>query len=83
MQAISLKEKENKEISILSIKLSAPISIPISISRNNLENILIEDQYSLKSNIFDPGKMSPPDKWNYRLKKRLNNYNSFKEDFNK
>jgi len=32
------------------------------------------NSYSLRSQNFNPDKMSPPDHWKYRIEKRLTNY---------
>ena len=46
--------------------ISKPINIP-KIHKNN-------DEYSLKLNIIDPNKCSPPSSWNNRLIKRINDF---------
>mgnify|MGYP001445984407 CR=1 FL=1 len=52
--------------------------IPITKSNNNLsyynniDSILNNsDEYELKSNIFNPSKLSPPNLWKYRLENRI------------
>tara|TARA_B100001057_G_C22464392_1_gene800152 strand:- start:349 stop:630 length:282 start_codon:yes stop_codon:yes gene_type:complete len=61
----SIKEKTNNQISL-------PIPIPRCDSKN-LDLDLIE-QYSLKCNIFNPNKMSPPDTWKCRLQQRIKDH---------
>lgn len=51
---------------------SAPITIP-----SNEEST----EYSLKKNVFDPAKSSPPNSFNNRLLKRLS-LNKFNEQHN-
>ena len=42
-------------------------------SDNFTDNSIIQDEYSLKKNFFDPNKFSPPNDWSARLIYRLNN----------
>tara|TARA_B110001450_G_scaffold256463_1_gene287083 strand:- start:11987 stop:12205 length:219 start_codon:yes stop_codon:yes gene_type:complete len=42
-------------------------------SDNFINNPIIQDEYSLKKNFFDPNKFSPPNDWSARLIYRLNN----------
>jgi len=75
MQALSLTETSLSEDISIPIKMPPKtlISIPIPIPRtnsNSLELNLLE-QYSLKSNVFDPSKMSPPNIWKCRLEQRI------------
>ena len=51
---------------------------PINIPNNNNNN---NDEYSLKLNIFDPNKCSPPSSWNKRLIVRINNYDNINSQF--
>jgi hypothetical protein len=50
--------------------ISIPIPIPIP-SSSSTENIKVIEEYSLKCNIFNPGKMSPPNIWKCRLEQRI------------
>ena len=49
-------------------KSSIYTSKPIDIPNKNI------DEYSLKLNIIDPNKCSPPSSWNNRLINRIHNY---------
>lgn len=40
-------------------------------------NKKVEKEYSLKENIFDPSKSSPPNEFMNKLQIRMKNYNSF------
>ena len=51
-------------------KSSITTSKPINIPNKNMNR----DEYSLKLNIIDPNKCSPPSSWNNRLINRINNY---------
>jgi hypothetical protein len=50
---------------------SENIAIHKKISYNDFTKL---NEYKLTSNNFDPTKASPPNKWNNRLQKRINNY---------
>ena len=52
-------------------------SIPINISKENLNKLNEEDSVMVTSQIFDPQDSSPPSEWNIRLKARLAKFNSF------
>ena len=54
--------------------ISMPIPIPIPISNSRDDDLDLTEQYSLKSNIFDPSKMSPPDHWKVRLQQRIESH---------
>ena len=78
MQNVCLTEISKMKIDSTYIKpnndnkTSFPIPIPRCDSKK-LDLDLLE-QYSLKSNIFDPSKMSPPDTWKCRLKQRIKDH---------
>ena len=80
MKNVSSRELSKTTVNTGSIKpnnynkTSPPIPIPRCDSKN-LDLDLLE-QYSLKSNIFDPSKMSPPDTWKCRLKQRIKDHES-------
>ena len=80
MQALGLEETVDKKVSILPTKTSISIPIPISIPKNCSFDRDLHDQYSLKSNIFNPSKMSPPDNWRGRLEQRLKEHYTFKSN---
>ena len=82
MQALDLEETVDKKVSILptNTKTSISIPIPVSIPKNNSFDCDLHEQYSLKSNIFNPSKMSPPDDWRCRLEQRLKEHYTFKFD---
>jgi len=82
MQALGLEETVEKKQLILPTKTSISIPIPIPIPKNNSYNCDLHDQYSLKANIFNPSKMSPPDHWKCRLEQRLKEHHTFKVNFN-
>ena len=72
-----------KEVSKITINTSSIManndnktSLPIPIPRSNSKNLDLDllEQYSLKSNIFDPSKMSPPNAWKCRLKQRIKDH---------
>jgi hypothetical protein len=75
MQALILTEssKDNSQLFKLPAKnlISIPIPIPISRTESNDLELNLLDQYSLKTNIFDPSKMSPPNNWRCRLEQRI------------
>jgi len=48
--------------------ISAPIKIPKVSSNERIE------EYDLNCNLFNPGKMSPPDNWKERLEQRMKTY---------
>lgn len=56
------------------------ITIP---KKSSFEDFTKLDEYQLTSNNFDPTKASPPNKWNNRLQKRMNNYFTYNELYNK
>jgi hypothetical protein len=70
---INTKNIRNNNSSNNKLLSKECISIPIPIP-NAINKIKNNDEYSLNYNIFNPGKMSPPDLWKNRLKQRL--YNS-------
>ena len=47
-------------------------SIPITVTKCETK------EYSLKQNLFDPSKSSPPNKFIIKLQNRMTNYNSTK-----
>lgn len=49
-------------------------TIPIQIPNNNQKDTRY---YSLKQNLFDPSKNSPPNDFILKLQHRMNTYNSF------
>ena len=69
MQALSLTESLNPVKSSTKTFISIPIPIPRTESKDLELNF--GDQYSLKANIFDPSKMSPPNNWKCRLEQRI------------
>jgi hypothetical protein len=80
MQALSLEESVVLNSHISSTKTSISISVPISIPKNNSFESDLPEQYSLKSNIFNPSKMSPPDYWRCRLEQRLKDHQVLTSD---
>lgn len=82
MQALSLEETIDKNVYIFPTKpsISIPIPIPIPIQKNSIFDNDLHDEYSLKSNIFNPSKMSPPDYWRGRLEQRIKDHYSFKSN---
>ena len=81
MQVLGLvDETVDKKVLVPPKKSSISIPIPISIPKNSSFDADIADQYSLKSNIFNPSKMSPPDDWRCRLEQRLKEIYTFKFD---
>ena len=78
MQPISLTEPSLKrENSISSISPTKNlISVPVDIPRTNSQGLDLNttEQYSLKMNIFDPSKMSPPNQWKCRLEQRIKEF---------
>ena len=88
MQSFFSLEKENL-INMCNFTPSAPIPIinsnrKCNSSYNNLkeEDDLVNDEYILNSNIFNPSKMSPPNEWKNRLKNRIRIYFSSDSDLN-
>jgi hypothetical protein len=78
MQAASCYTPSNISSVGATNRVFVPISIPISIPKSRSKQDVSEehlDEYTLKCNIFNPGKMSPPDNWKCRLQQRINNYN--------
>ena len=71
-------------------QVSKPIAIPKNVNNSNIiydnnEYILLNDNnniqlkdnnipYSLKENVFDPNKSSPPNFWSNRVLDRFYNY---------
>ena len=41
------------------------------ITNNSKSNIITNTQYSIKQNVFNPDKFSPPNQWNIRLLNRF------------
>lgn len=82
MESSDLEESVDKKVTILPTKTSISIPIPIkkSIPKNSSFDIDVHDEYSLKSNFFNPSKMSPPDDWKCRLEQRLKDHSNFKFD---
>ena len=91
MQALSLETSGNKNTIFLSTKnsISIPIAIPIPknsisipiaipIPKNNSFESDLTEEYSLQANIFNPGKMSPPNYWKCRLEQRIKDHPVFK-----
>ena len=81
MQALGLEETVEKNFLILPTKtsISIPIPIPKTIPKNTSFDFNLEEQYSLKSNFFDPSKMSPPNDWKCRLEERLKKHKLFQD----
>ena len=52
-------------------------SIPINISKDNLNKLYQDEALMVTSQIFDPQDASPPSEWNIRLKARLAKFDSF------
>ena len=71
MQALSLTESSNPIKSSTKTLISISIPIPRSESESKDLDLDLLDQYSLKVNIFDPSKMSPPNTWKCRLEQRI------------
>jgi hypothetical protein len=71
MQALSLTESLNPVKSSTKTFISIPIPIPIPRTESKDLELNFGDQYSLKANIFDPSKMSPPNNWKCRLEQRI------------
>lgn len=46
------------------------------------EAIIVDDEYSLKQNLFDPSKASPPNSFMLNLHMRMLRYNMLKNEFN-
>jgi hypothetical protein len=63
----------------VNTKISIPIPIPKTIPKNTSFDFNLEEQYSLKSNFFDPSKMSPPNDWKCRLEERLKKHKLFQD----
>ena len=80
MQPVGLEESIDKNKPILPKKTTISIPIPIPIPKNCSFDHDLHDQYSLKSNIFNPSKMSPPDSWRCRLEQRLKEHYTCKVD---
>ena len=59
------------------IILTIPIPIPVS------KYIYNYHDYSLKQNLFDPSKNSPPNEFMLKLHQRMYTYNSFINDINR
>ena len=60
-------------------------SLNIEIKKNlttQPKNISPKSEYSLKHNLFDPSKSSPPNEFMLKLYMRFNDYNSKSEDIN-
>ena len=78
MQALSLETSGNKNTIFLSTKNSISIPIAIPIPKNNSFESDLTEEYSLQANIFNPGKMSPPNYWKCRLEQRIKDHPVFK-----
>ncbi len=65
MECIKINNKNN------IYEKSNNILIP---KRSSFDNINKLDECILTFNNFDPNKISPPNNWNHRLYKRINNY---------
>lgn len=79
MQSSYLEQSKYDNFSFSSQKKSLPINIPKNKSKENkLDQItdINNEEYSLNINIFNPGKMSPPNEWKNRLESRVKIYNS-------
>ena len=59
------------------ITLKRSISIPIKKSLSTpMKEVISVDEYSLKQNIFDPSKSSPPNEFMNKLRMRMSMYNT-------
>jgi len=63
---------EKSSIRIICHEKTEPISIPIKLKEPEL--IIFSDPFSVSTNTFDPSKFSPPNLWNIRLSKRVEQY---------
>lgn len=81
MQTLSLTKPAHPVKSSTKTVISIPIPIPRTKSNDLDLNLL--DEYSLKTNIFDPSKMSPPNNWKCRLEQRIKEqeYNKVKSSY--
>lgn len=61
-----------------SLLASKPIPIPVDTQRNsNIVDEILNNEYSLHTNMFDPSKSSPPNEFMKKLQLRMNMYNSY------
>ena len=62
------------------VDTTAPLQInKINKSQNDgiKKNTFTTTQYSVKQNVFNPDKFSPPNQWNIRLLNRFSKFESF------
>ena len=65
----------HERVNIISVSPTPTPSLsPTPLSPINKK---VEKEYSLKENIFDPSKSSPPNEFMNKLQIRMKNYNSF------
>lgn len=73
-QKENLKYNKSKNIDIIKNKINNDM---FDLCECDLQDVNLNFNYSLKKNVFNPSKMSPPNDWINRLEKRLfcKNYN--------
>ena len=71
------KEKNNFQKIIVNIKHENDFEKKImnNVKKNSSFNSLLNEEYSVNMNIFNPMKNSPPNNWNCRLLSRINSLN--------
>ena len=71
------KEKVNYQKKVITIKHENDFEKKIisNIKKNSSLNSLLNEEYSINMNIFNPMKNSPPNNWNCRLLSRINSLN--------
>jgi hypothetical protein len=74
---IKNKEKNNFQKIVINIKDQNDFEKKVisNIKKISSLNSLLDEEYSINMNSFNPMKNSPPNNWNYRLLSRINSLN--------
>lgn len=74
---IKIKEKTNFQKIVININDENDFEKKIinNIKKKSYSNYLLNEEYSINMNIFNPMKNSPPNNWNCRLLSRINSLN--------
>lgn len=72
----------SKPIPIVNSNLNSNLKSNCSFNNLQEESEILNDEYILNSNIFNPSKMSPPNEWKNRLENRIRIYFSTESELN-
>jgi len=77
-----VKLTPSKPIPIVNSNLNSNLKSNYSFNNLQEESEILNDEYILNSNIFNPSKMSPPNEWKNRLENRIRIYFSTESELN-